>query len=231
MDSLLTEIYEMYNNQSFSELSQWIKKHKDDKSSEEKYAVAYAEILMFTFDHSSMPITDNTYILLIHLLEEKTWTLQEIKIVKIILPLVVKNPNVSVSIEDLMIKFEDNCQNYLTKEGDPFRVLNELTSFYSIVFQIYLNTQNYRDAKEMKTKFLNINEQQLDLEGKVTLKFWLAIYELYFGDFTNGEKVIEQLENIQNLFSDKGQLNIKTIYRIRRKNSLNYRKYKSRLQR
>lgn len=222
MDSLLAEIYEMYDNHSFSKLSQWIKDHKGRNRSEEKYAVAYAEILMFTFDHSSMPVTDNTYALFIHLIEEKTWTLQELKIVKIILPLVVKNSNISVSIEDLTLKFEKNCQNYLVKE-DPYHVLNELISFYSIVFQIYLNIRNYTLAENMKSKFLEINEGQLNLEGKITLKFWLAIYELYFGDFANGEKMVEQLEFVQDLFSDKGRLNIRTIYGIRRKDALNYR--------
>ncbi len=224
MDSLLAEIYEMYDNHSFSALSQWIKKHKNSNSSEEKYAVAYAEILMFTFDHATMPVTDSTYVLLVHLLEETTWTLQEIKIVKIILPLIVKNPDFSVSIEELTSKFEKNCRKYLIEERDPFHVLNELVSFYSIAFQIYLNIRKYSLAKEMKTKFLKINENQLDLEGKITLKFWLAIYELYFGDFANGEKIIGQLENMQKLFSDKGQLNIKTIFEVRRKDSLNYRK-------
>ncbi|GMA09162.1 transcriptional regulator [Tetragenococcus halophilus subsp. flandriensis] len=224
MDSLLAEIYEMYDNHSFSKLSQWIRKHKSRGRSEEKYAVAYAEILLFTFDHSTMPVTDNTYILLTHLLEEKTWTLQEIKMVKIILPLVVKNTDVSVSIEDLLVKFEKNCGNYLSKDGDPFYVFNELISFYSIVFQIYLNIRNYKLAKEFKSKFLKINESQLDLGGKITLKFWLAIYELYFGDFEGGEETIHQLENVQRLLSDKGKLNIKTIFDIRRKDAINYRK-------
>lgn len=226
MDSLLGEIYIMYNDHSFSELYQWIKKHKNGSSSEEKYAVAYAEILMFTFDHLTMPVTDNTYFLLTHLLEEKTWTLQEIRIVKIILPLIIKNSEVSVSIEDLTIKFEKNCWNYLTNEEDPFHVLNELVSFYSIVFQIYLNVRNYKLAKEIKSKFLKISESQIDLEGKITRKFWLAIYELYFGDFANGEKTIKQLEMIQKLFSDKGMLNIKTIFEIRRKGAVIYRKNK-----
>lgn len=224
MDALLAEIYEMYDNHSFSKLSHWIRKYKESNSVEEKYAVAYAEILMFTFDHSIMPVTNNTYVLLVHLLEEKTWTLQEIKIVKIILPLVVKNTDVPVSIEDLLVKFEKNCWNYLIGNGDPFHVLNELISFYSIVFQIYLNIRSYKLAKEFKAKFLKINENQLDLEGKITLKFWLAIYELYFGDFESGEKMIHQLENIQRLLSDKGKLNIKTIFDIRRKDAINYRK-------
>jgi len=224
MDSLLAKIYEMYDNHSFSALSRWIKNHKNGNTSEEKYAVAYAEILMFTFDHATMPVTDSTYVLLVHLLEEKTWTLQEIKIVKIILPLIVKNPGIPISIEELTIKFEKNCWKYLVDERDPFHVLNELVSFYSIVFQIYLNIRNYGLAKEMKTKFLKINENQLGLEGKVTLKFWVAIYELYFGNFAEGEKIIEQLKSMQELFSDKGQLNIRTIFEVRRNDSLNYRK-------
>lgn len=71
---------------------------------------------------------------------------------------------------------------------------------------------------------LKINEHQLDLEGKIKLKFWLAIYELYFGDFESGEEMVHQLENVQRLLSDRGKLNLRTIFDIRRKDAINYRK-------
>ncbi|BAK95865.1 putative uncharacterized protein [Tetragenococcus halophilus subsp. halophilus] len=52
----------------------------------------------------------------------------------------------------------------------------------------------------------------------------MAIYELYFGDFESGEEMVHQLENVQRLLSDRGKVNLRTIFDIRRKDAINYRK-------
>ncbi|KRN81610.1 helix-turn-helix domain-containing protein [Ligilactobacillus acidipiscis] len=223
VEKLIKDVYVMYNNHSFSALAKWISKHKKEEGNQEKYVVAYAEILLFTFDHATVPVTKSMNVLIEHLLEEKTWTLQEMRMVKMLIPIFANKKDGHLSIKDLTNKFEQNCQNYLVNERDPFHISDELVSFYSILFQNFLNKRDYLNAQRVYNNFSSVQNSYLTLEGKILLKFWLAIYGLYFGNFDKAEKDIVKLQEMQNLFPNEFELNMNSVLTVRRKDAVYYR--------
>ncbi|MFT8458215.1 MAG: helix-turn-helix transcriptional regulator [Liquorilactobacillus ghanensis] len=224
IDQLLTKINYLYETHAFSALAHWLQQHQDSNNPQIQIVAGYAELLLITFSHHNFPLSRNIKIMLYHLLDKKNWTLQEIKLVSTIIPSIATHQEFKISIPRITEQMEQNCAKYLTKYADYFEVNNELINYYGVVLQTYLNDSAYSAAYKFKEKFIKLDDQLLDWNASIAKQLWLAIWELYFGDFKLGKQKVTDILTFKKLFNSKIDLNIESIISVRLKTAKTYRK-------
>lgn len=222
IEQMLAKINYLYDTHAFQTLATWLQQHKTNHNLQIQIVIGYAEVLLSAYSYHQFSLSKNMRLIVQHLLNEKSWTLQEIKMVNILIPIIATHKQFKISIEAITRRVEQNYQLYLTKYADPFRIYNELLNYYGVVFQNYLNIKDYKAAYDFKSKFL-LDENLLDWNARVTQQLWLAIWELYFGSYNNGKSTLEKIIDFKKIFPTSFALNINAIVDIRLKDALTYR--------
>lgn len=142
--------------------------------------------------------------------------------VKILIPIIATHKQFNTDIETITERIEENCKHYLTKYTDPFQISDELINYYGVVLQNYLNTKNYQAAYDLRNKF-NSDELFLDWNGQISKQLWLAVWELYFGNYENGKATLIKIIDFKSMFPTSFSLNIDAIFKIRVADSKDYR--------
>lgn len=226
IDQMLTKVNYLYNTHAFSSLAHWLQQHKNSTNGQVRITAGYVELLLATYDYREFPLSKNIQLLMYHLLSEKNWTVQEIRIVSMLVPVIATHKQFKVKISTITKRMEQNCIHYLTKYSDPFQINNELVNYYGVVFQNYLNSKSYTNAFAMKEKFINLGEKPLDWDARVAQQLWLAVWELYFGNFKSGKLILEKIIDFKKIFKTKFDLNIEAITKVRLQDSQKYRNSK-----
>lgn len=229
VDQMLLKVSYLYETHSFSTLATWLKQHKNNHDAQVKIVAGYAEILMSTFNSTQFPVTKNVETLTYHLLNEKNWTLQELKIIGALIPIISTHKKFNITITEITKRVEQNYSHYLTTPGDPFHITQELINYYGIVLQNYLNNEKYSDAYNFKNKF-NLDRDFLNWDVQISQQLWLAVWELYFADYDLGKQKIDMIINFKSTFKTSFALNIDAIAAVRLKDAKQYRQSKAKEQ-
>ncbi|CAM4345278.1 helix-turn-helix domain-containing protein [Weissella hellenica] len=220
-EQLLTKVNYLYETHAFKTLSDWLNQYKESHDIPIQIVSGYAEVLLAAYSHHYFPLSKNIQLLILHLLNEKSWTLQEIKMVKILIPIIAGHEQFNVAIDTITARIEENYKHYLTKYADPFQVSDELINYYGVVLQNYLNTKNYQAAYDLRNKF-NTDVLFLDWNGQISKQLWLAVWELYFGDYESGKATLIKIIDFKSMFPTSFSLNIDAIFKIRVADSKSY---------
>ena len=226
VDQMLAEVNYLYNTHSFSSLAHWLQQHKNSANVQVQIVAGLAELMLTTYSNRKFPLSKNIRVLMYHLMSEKNWTIQEIRIVSMLVPVIATHKQFKLDISTITERMEQNCSHYLTKYSDPFQINNELVNYYGVVFQNYLNSKSYIKACAMKEKFNNLDEKLFDWDTRVAQQLWLAVWELYFGDFKSGKQTLEKIIDFKKIFKKKFALNIEAIIKVRLQDSQKYRNSK-----
>lgn len=192
LEQALLTITKDYAAQNFPAISNWIEHHQHSTHGYDKLVSSYASILLLAYDHRSIAITESTRPIYQHLQQAKVWTIQELKIVNIIIPIVATTDGLT-ALKLLTTQMETNCLRYQTKWGDPFNVLNHLIEFYGALLQTYLNFHEYETAQKLKAKLITIDVHNLNWDGRLSQQFWLGIWDLYFGNWSTGNELVNEV--------------------------------------
>lgn len=212
-----------YGAHNFTALAQWISNHQKATNPQMKMLVALAEVLLISYDRFIGEPTTSMRALWQQLSQAKTWTLQEIRLARYLIPaLRVLTPEVT-ALSKLRQQMLANCQIYLVKNGDPFQIKSELVGFNAMLFQEYLNRHDYRAANSLKAAFTQFENDGLNWDTLISQRFWLAIWQLYFGDFADGVAVIAKINQLQQLFPQRPDRNLDAIYHYREPDARHYR--------
>ncbi|WP_416353750.1 helix-turn-helix domain-containing protein [Agrilactobacillus fermenti] len=214
-----------YQTHNFLALHHWLVTQKQSQTDQLKWPIAYAEILIAAYDQKQFPLSKHMFLLLDHLLTEKNWTLNEMRLAHLLLPLCLpKNTAPLIDIEKIKQRMQDNAQQYLKQPNDYFHVTDLLVEFYGTQFQVLLNQHRYTAAKHLKSDFNTIDIQKLTWDGRITQQLWLAIWELYFGDKHKGQIIIKKLTDLMTLFPVKYHGTLDAIIKVRTAAAADYRK-------
>ncbi|WP_125767462.1 helix-turn-helix domain-containing protein [Lapidilactobacillus wuchangensis] len=212
-----------YGEHNFEALSQWISDQKTATNPQVKTLVALAEVLLISYDRFIGEPTPSMQALWQQLSQTKTWTLQEIKLVRYLIPALRVLTSDPTALNKLQQKMMTNCQIYLVKNGDPFQIKSELVDFNAMLFQEYLNRHDYQAAASIQSAFTQFENTGLSWDTLISQRFWLAIWQLYFGDATAGREVIAKINQLQQLFPQRPDRNLDAIYRYREPDARHYR--------
>ncbi len=221
-EQLLAKINYLYETHAFKTLSNWLKRHKKSHNVQIQIVSGYAEVLLSSYSYHRFPLSKNIQMLMLHLLNEKSWTLQEIRMVKILIPIIATHEEFNINIETITNRIEENYKHYSTKYADPFQISNELINYYGVVLQNYLNTKNYQAAYGLRNKF-NLDGLFIDWNGQISKQLWLAVWELYFGNYELGRDTLIKIIDFKSMFQISFSLNIDAIFKIRVADSKAYR--------
>ncbi len=224
IDSMLAEAGHLYEAQSFSALAHWLHKHQDSNNIQVQIVAGFVELLLVLFGHLNFSLTKNIRVFISHLLGQKNWTLQEIKRVDMLVPVISAHKEFKIKVSTVTARMEKNCAEYLPKYEDKFQISGILINYYGVVLQTYLNNRDYTAAYDFREKFVNLNESLFDWDARVHRQLWLAVWELYFGDFTFGKKTLDRIINFKKIFNTKFDLNIDSVTQVRVKEAQKYRK-------
>lgn len=222
-NKLLYKINSLYQTHKILELRNWIEKNSSSNNPQVKLAIGYAELLANTYSYSSIALTKNIYYFVNHLLEQKNWTLQEIKISSMLIPIIVRYPQFDTNVESITKKVENNCKQYTINNTDPFNVYVDLLTYYGVVLQTYLTMKDYGKAKAFKSKFVNLSGKVLSWDGEVSRQLWLSVWELYFGNYQLAVNNLNKILELENIFPKNFDPNIKIIVSVRLKDSRRFR--------
>lgn len=196
LEQALVQIHQYYATANFTALTDWVRNHQHSPHAYEQLVASYASILLIAYDHEAVHLTPATRPAYQHLLTAKTWTVQELKLANLLIPLVATADR-SSALAALTTKMEDNCQRYQTQWGDSFNVLSNLIEFYGSLLQTYLNFHDYDNAKTLQSKLTAIDVHRLNWDGRLSRQFWLGLWELYFGDWNLGQSLINEVIAIE----------------------------------
>ena len=221
-DQAFWTIRHAYETQNFPALAAWIREHQHSPHAYEQLIASYASILLLAYDHRSIGVTAATRPAFDHLRQSQTWTLQELKLVTVLIPIVVSLDGLD-ALKPLTIQMETNCAHYQTAWGDPFHVNNDLLDFYGSLFQTELNFHDFQSAQKLKAKFTAINSHQLNWEGRLLQQFWLGIWALYFGDWHTGKQMIDEVVALEVHHRPRIDNTLFAILRVRTNQAQTYR--------
>ncbi|MFD1420906.1 helix-turn-helix domain-containing protein [Lactiplantibacillus songbeiensis] len=211
-----------YQQQNFPALTEWVRTHRDSDHPFERLVASYNSIKLLAFDHRHVPITPAVRPAYDKLLATSNWTLQELRLMSLLVPLVATNQGIA-AIPALTTKVIKNSRHYLTPFGDPFDIQAKLLDYYGTVFQCALNWQDYDQARQQKAHLMAIKVANLSWDGRLVQQFWLAIWELYFGEVTTGQANLDKIMAIENLFPIVPDTNLRTILTVRQSEAQQYR--------
>lgn len=206
VEQMLTEVNYLYNTHAFTLLAQWLRQHKNNKNEQVQIVAGYVELLLATYSYREFPLSKNIQMLMHHLLNKKNWTIQEIRLISMLVPVIATHKQFKIST--ITERVEQNYSHYLTKYSDPFKISNELVNYYGVVLQSHLNTKSYAQAYAIRDKFTNLDEKVFDWDARITKQLWLAVWELYFGDFNSGKHELEEIIDFKHIFKTRFDLNI-----------------------
>ncbi|GKS82425.1 transcriptional regulator [Ligilactobacillus pabuli] len=226
IDQMLAEVSYLYSVHAFSSLAHWLQQHKSSENEQVQIVAGFAELMLTTYGYRKFPLSKNIHMLVYHLISEKNWTVQEIRIVSMLVPVIATHEQFKIEISTITERMEQNCSHYLTKYSDPFQINDELVNYYGVVFQNYLNSKAYIKACAMREKFISLDEKLFDWDTRISQQLWLAVWELYFGDFKSGKQTLEKIIDFKKIFKEKFALNIEAITKVRVQDSQKYRNSK-----
>ncbi|MCH4056489.1 MAG: helix-turn-helix domain-containing protein [Lactobacillaceae bacterium] len=212
-----------YGEHNFEALSQWIATNQEATNPQMKTLVALAEILLISYDRFIGAPTADMQAMWQQLNQTKTWTLQEIRLARYLIPALRVLTSDPTALAKLRQKMIANCQIYLVKNGDPFQIKNELVDFNSMLFQEYLNRHDYQAAAQLQPAFTLVENVGLSWDTLISQRFWLAIWQLYFGDFADGVAAVNKIKQLQQLFPQRPDRNLEAIYHYREPDARRYR--------
>lgn len=222
LDQALSQTDRYYEQQNFPALSDWIQAHRQSPHAYERLVASYMQIKLLSFDRAQISLTAAVRPAYQHLQATPTWTLQELKMANVLVPLTLNEAGIA-GLNRLTAKMELNCQRYRTPWGDPFKVLGELLEFYGSSFQVLLSAKAFEPARALKLKFNAINPAELDWDGRLSQQVWLALWACYFGDWQAGQTTLTEImaiEKQQRPFLDN---NLRSIIQVRTAEAKNYR--------
>ncbi|MBU7563876.1 helix-turn-helix transcriptional regulator [Pediococcus ethanolidurans] len=222
LEQALLTVMKAYAAQNFPAISQWIQEHSHSPHAYDKLVSSYASILLLAYDHSSIGITTTTRPIYLHLQQAKMWTIQELKLVNILVPIVATTKGLS-ALHPLTERMAANCLHYQTKWGDPFNVLNNLVEFYGTLLQTYLNFHDYQAARQLKSKITALNSHNLNWDGRLAQQFWIGIWELYFGDWTLGNELLDEVTALEKRHKPRIDNTLFAIRKLRTQAAKTYR--------
>lgn len=222
LDQALLETARYYEQQNFPALVDWIHAHEDSPHAYDQLVVSYNRILVLAYDHPKIALTPAVRPIYDHLLAANQWTVQELKLVQIIIPLIATNTGLA-ALSPLTHKMETNCQTYQTPWGDPFGVLQNLAEYYGTLFQQYLNHHAYGQAKAFKTNFDQLDTAAMNWDGRLTRQVWLGIWELYFGTWTTGQTLLNEVLALESHYHPHLDNSLYAIVQVRTKLAHDYR--------
>lgn len=226
IDQMLAEVSYLYSVHAFSSLAHWLQQHKSSENEQVQIVAGFAELMLTTYGYRKFPLSKNIHMLVYHLISEKNWTVQEIRIVSMLVPVIATHEQFKIEISTITERMEQNCSHYLTKYSDPFQINDELVNYYGVAFQNYLNSKAYIKACAMREKFISLDEKLFDWDTRISQQLWLAVWELYFGDFKSGKQTLEKIIDFKKIFKEKFALNIEAITKVRVQDSQKYRNSK-----
>ena len=226
IDQMLAEVSYLYSVHAFSSLAHWLQQHKSSENEQVQIVAGFAELMLTTYGYRKFPLSKNIHMLVYHLISEKNWTVQEIRIVSMLVPVIATHEQFKIEISTITERMEQNCSHYLTKYSDPFQINDELVNYYGVVFQNYLNSKAYIKACAMREKFISLDEKLFDWDTRISQQLWLAVWELYFRDFKSGKQTLEKIIDFKKIFKEKFALNIEAITKVRVQDSQKYRNSK-----
>ncbi|MHA8263636.1 helix-turn-helix domain-containing protein [Lactobacillaceae bacterium Melli_B3] len=225
----LNQINQFYDHQDFAMINSYINKHQHDKDNQFQLAVGYADILLKLHFYDRFKITASIRKLLSLINTPQKWTLQEIKLAKLVLVYTMEikaNQPLGINTEMVIKKMEFNCQNYTNYTYDGFNIAKrELISFYGVLLQGYLNQRDYKRAKQLIHKFINLRDESLDLNARFELNFWIQILELYFGDYDQAVIKINEIIKVLKIVEYQSIKSFETIFKLKRNSALQYRSH------
>lgn len=225
-DQAFWTIRHAYETQNFPALATWIRNHQHSPHAYEQLIASYASILLLSYDHRSIGVTTATQPAFDHLRQAKTWTLQELKLVPVLIPIITTVDGLA-ALAPLTTHMEANCARYQTAWGDPFHVSNDLLDFYGSLFQGELNFHDFQSAKELQTKFAAIDSHQLNWDGRLSQQFWLGIWALYFGDWQTGNQLLDEVVALEAHHHPRIDNTLFAIRNVRTKQAQTYRQSSS----
>ncbi|MCT4458615.1 XRE family transcriptional regulator [Lactiplantibacillus paraplantarum] len=225
-DQAFWTIRHAYETQNFPALATWIRNHQHSPHTYEQLIASYASILLLSYDHRSIGVTTATQPAFDHLRQAKTWTLQELKLVPVLIPIITTVDGLA-ALAPLTTHMEANCARYQTAWGDPFHVSNDLLDFYGSLFQGELNFHDFQSAKELQTKFAAIDSHQLNWDGRLSQQFWLGIWALYFGDWQTGNQLLDEVVALEAHHHPRIDNTLFAIRNVRTKQAQTYRQSSS----
>ncbi|CAM3148542.1 helix-turn-helix domain-containing protein [Lactiplantibacillus plajomi] len=218
----LLQVERYYQQQNFPALATWVREHVNSPRSYERLVASYGDILLLAYDHSRIALTKTARIAYDHLRQTKTWSLQELKFVPVLVPLLASSEGVA-ALPALTRKVEQNCQRYQTAWGDPLHALPVLTNYYGTLFQVTLNYHDYAAAKAIKSKLLALDTQRLTWDERLSRQLWLGIWALFFGDAVAGQQTLDEITALEDRFRPTIDQSVYEIIRIRTKQARDYR--------
>ncbi|MDV0430339.1 helix-turn-helix transcriptional regulator [Lactiplantibacillus sp. DA1] len=221
-DQAFWTIRHAYETQNFPVLAAWIRNHQHSPHAYEQLIASYASILLLSYDHRSIGVTTATQPAFDHLRQAKTWTLQELKLVPVLIPIITTVDGLA-ALAPLTTHMEANCARYQTAWGDPFHVSNDLLDFYGSLFQGELNFHDFQSAKKLQTKFAAIDSHQLNWDGRLSQQFWSGIWALYFGDWQTGNQLLDEVVALEAHHHPRIDNTLFAIRNVRTKQAQTYR--------
>jgi len=88
IDQMLAEVSYLYSVHAFSSLAHWLQQHKSSENEQVQIVAGFAELMLTTYGYRKFPLSKNIHMLVYHLISEKNWTVQEIRIVSMLVPVI-----------------------------------------------------------------------------------------------------------------------------------------------
>lgn len=221
-EELHHQLLEAYNVHDLQTMGKIINENKDSSQLSLKSVAAIGQVLMETHNAKTFVVSSVMNNLWDRLLDSKTWTIEEIKIVPILLPIAVNKNRVDL-MPQIIDQFETNCKSYISPTNDPFQMTDQLVEMDLSLIQIYLNLEDYQRAQQLITKVTEVNQYQLTWDGRLTQQLIIAIWNLYFGDEKTADQIIQTLTRLENLYTPAIDHNLLAIIRVRQKLAKKYR--------
>lgn len=222
MEQALAQIHQYYAAANFTALTDWVRDHQHSPRAYEQLVASYASILLIAYDHEAVHLTVATRPAYRHLLTAKTWTVQELKLANLLIPIIATTDGLP-ALAPLTTKMEKNCQRYQTQWGDPFNVLDNLIEFYGSLLQTYLNFHDYDNARTLKSKLKTIEAEHLNWDGRLSRQLWLGLWECYFGDWDLGQSLIDEVIAVEERHHPRIDNSLFAIRNVRVKQAREYR--------
>lgn len=216
----LDAAYDVHNLQVMGKI---INENKNSSQPNFRSIAVTGQILLDAYHSKDFVVTSAMNDLWNKLFQSKTWTIQEIKDASILLPIAASKNELSM-IPKIVNRFENNCQNYILSNNDPFHITDALMGMYLSLIQIQLNIDNPYAAKKLLTKVTSVNRYNLTWNGRLSEQVIIAIWNLYFGNPQKANKIINTLKNLEELYSPAIDHNLLAILKVRQKLAEKYRR-------
>ncbi|RRK10827.1 XRE family transcriptional regulator [Lactiplantibacillus garii] len=222
LDQALAQTRAYYEQLNFPALATWVREHRNSPTAHEQLVASYNNLLLRAYDHKHVQLTPTTQVVYDHLLNTETWTLQELKLIDALVPLIASKEGLA-ALSQLTAKVEKNCRHYLTRWGDPWRTYEILLDYYGTLFQVDLNYQNFAAAKRIKVKLDYVAPASLTWDGRLVRQIWLGIWALFFGDAAAGQATIDEVLALERRYRPTIDNTLYQIVAVRTKQARAYR--------